>query len=278
MVNMIISMFKALFSFLKIPLFLAVVFILIFIVAVLLQMLILDIKGVKREKGIHIKPKKRNLFLRLFWDAPKQYAADIYAMPPDYFRYQGLIIYSGRQGAGKTVAMIEHIMRMQKEYPLSKCTTNIKYKYQDIPLKHWKQLTDYKNGNKGVIVGIDEFQNWFSSNQSRNFPPEMLGVVTQNRKTRRIIVGTTQNYYLLAKAIRTQTTEVRDCLTLAGVITIVRRKEPFLNSEGEVIKWKHRGIYMFVHNKMIRDAYDTYEVVENLTKSGFKEKMRIEVE
>ena len=85
---------------------------------------------------------------------------------------------------------------------------------------------------------MDELQNWFSSNDSKNFPPEMLGVITQNRKNRRIILGTSQNFYLLAKAIRSQATEVRRCSTFLGCLTIVRRAEPILDSEGNVAEWK----------------------------------------
>lgn len=118
---------------------------------------------------------------------------------------------------------------------------------------------------------MDELQNWFSSNDSKNFPPEMLGVITQNRKNRRIILGTSQNFYLLAKAIRSQATEVRRCSTFLGCLTIVRRAEPILDSEGQVAEWKNRGWYFFVHNKKLRESYDTYKVIENLSKSGFKE-------
>ena len=31
-------------------------------------------------------------------------------------------------------------------------------------------------------------------------------------------------------------------------------------------------MYFFVHNKELRNAYDTYKVIENLKKSGFKER------
>lgn len=55
-----------------------------------------------------------------------------------------------------------------------------------------------------------------------------------------------------------------------GCVTIVKRVEPILDSEGNVIKWKPRGMYFFVHNKKIRESYDTYKVIENLTRSGFK--------
>lgn len=30
-------------------------------------------------------------------------------------------------------------------------------------------------------------------------------------------------------------------------------------------------MYFFVHSKELRNAYDTYKVIENLRKSGFKE-------
>lgn len=169
--------------------------------------------------------------------------------------------------------MIEFAMRMQEEYPLAKCCSNLAYKYEDNKLKDWRMLMNYKNGKKGVIVIMDELQNWFSSNDSKNFPPEMLGVITQNRKNRRIILGTSQNFYLLAKAIRSQATEVRRCTTLLGCLTIVRRAEPILDSEGNVAEWKKRGMYFFIHNKKLREAYDTYKVIENLSKSGFKEQL-----
>lgn len=105
----------------------------------------------------------------------------------------------------------------------------------------------------------------------RIFLRKCCGVITQNRKNRRIILGTSQNFYLLAKAIRSQATEVRRCTTILGCLTIVRRAEPILDSEGNVAEWKNRGMYFFVHNKKLRESYDTYKVIENLSKSGFKE-------
>ncbi len=84
-------------------------------------------------------------------------------------------------------------------------------------------LLTIKNGIRGVIVCMDEMQNWFSSNQSKDFPPQMLEVVTQNRKNRRVIMGTAQSFNRLAKPLREQATEVRKCCTLFGCVTIVHR-------------------------------------------------------
>ena len=67
---------------------------------------------------------------------------------------------------------------------------------------------------------------------------------------------------------------MRRCTTLFGALTIVRRVEPILNSEGNVQEWKHRGFYFFVHDKELRESYDTYHIIESLSKSGFQPKQQ----
>ena len=168
--------------------------------------------------------------------------------------------------------MVEQCMIWQREYPKAKVITNLCYAKEDDKLLSWEDLIDYKNGIQGVIVLIDEMQNWFSSNQSKNFPPEMLEVITQNRKNRRVIMGTAQSFNRLAKPIREQATEVRKCFTAFGCITFVHRVYAELDSNGDVEKWKHRGFYYFVHTDELRDSYDTYKVIESLRLSGFQEK------
>ena len=104
----------------------------------------------------------------------------------------------------------------------------------------------------------------------------MLTIITQNRKNRRIILGTSQNFYLLAKAIRSQATEVRRCSTFFGALTLVRKFEPILDSEGNVQEYKRRGWYFFVHDKELRESYDTFKVIERATKVGFQDVPKIE--
>lgn len=271
MIQAFLNMFLAIFSCLKYPFYVLVTLLGIFLFSVFLNIILGLIKGKRFKKGTRQKIKKRGIISRIFIDCPKQFVEDLFNKDSDFFTYQGLVIFEGRQGSGKTISMIEYAMRMQEEFPLAHCCSNLGYKYENHKLKDWRMLMNYKNGIFGVIVIMDELQNWFSSNDSKNFPPEMLGVITQNRKNRRIILGTSQNFYLLAKAIRSQATEVRRCTTLLGCLTIVRRFEPILDSKGIVVEWKNKGMYFFVHNKKLRDSYDTYKVIENLSKSGFKE-------
>lgn len=265
------NIIKMLVIMLKYPFYALLILLAIFSFLVSINIVIGLAKGKRFKKGEHNRVKKTGFLRRIFIDFPHQFTDDLFERDPEFFKYQGLIIFEGRQGSGKTMSMVEFILRIQEEYPLAKTTTNFGLISQNKELKDWKMLIDYKNDKQGVIVGMDELQNWFSSNDSKNFPPEMLGIITQNRKNRRIILGTSQNFYLLAKAIRSQATEVRKCLTFFGCLTVVKRVEPILDSEGNVQEWKNRGMYFYVHNKKLRESYDTYKVIENLKKSGFKE-------
>lgn len=271
MLKIFLKMCWALVEWLKYPIIFIFVLCAIFILMCLIFTLIGFKQGKRFKKGSRQKVKKHSFFRKIFIDAPKQIVEDKFNQDPDFFTHQGLIIFEGRQGSGKTTSMVYEAMQLQEEFPLAKCTSNLAYTHQDIALNDWRMLINYKNGIKGVIVMMDELQNWFSSNDSKNFPPEMLQVITQNRKNRRVILGTAQNFYLLSKAIRTQTTEVRRCITLLGCITIVKRVEPILDAQGDVLEWKNKGIYFFVHDKKLRESYDTYKVIERLQKVGFKE-------
>lgn len=277
MLNTFIEISFGLINLLKYPVIIGFSLYLILLMIYGIFFLVEYSKGRRPQKTSVRYIKRHGLLYSVFILAPKQLVEDTINRPPDFFKPQGLIIFTGAQGRGKTVALVEYMQHLQKCYPLSKCITNLNYQYQDDSLVHWKQLIDYKNEQKGVIVGMDELQNWFSSNQSRNFPPEMLSVITQNRKNRRVILGTAQNFHLLAKPIRGQCTEIRECMTLCGCFTFVRRKEPVIDDKGDVKEYKNRGFYFFVHTKEIRESYDTYKVIESLSESGFQEKTVLEV-
>ena len=269
--DIILTIFEtawALFKIFLIPFFFAVALIVALLVV---YFLIAFFNGARLKKGAHRKVKRPSLIPNIFYHFPKRYIADLFDRDPEFFRHQGCIVFTGRQGYGKTVAMVEQALLWQEEYPKAKCITNLGFAFEDDVLDHWSKLIDYKNGIHGVICLMDEMQNWFSSNQSKNFPAEMLEVVTQNRKNRRVIMGTAQCFQRLAKPLREQVTEVRKCITFCGCITFVHRVYPELNAAGDVVKWKHRGIYYFIHTDRIRESYDTYKVIEALRASGFQD-------
>ena len=230
MFDVFIQLMGVLLSVFKIPFMAVFIFIGYYMAAVFFWYMIRWLKGDRVKRGSVNKIKPRSLFLRLFWDAPLRYVDDIYKREPDFFRPQGLIIFTGRQGNGKTSALMQYAIDVLDTYPQAKCLSNTKFAYQNEKLAHWKQLVDYRNGHKGIVVIMDELQNWFGSNQSRNFPPEML-----------------------------------------GVLTIVVKREPIIDNDGDVKDLKYRGMYCFVHSDRLRNSYDTWSVVDALSASGFQE-------
>jgi len=175
-------------EWLKYPILFVFFLVALFFVLVYLNVFIGLLQGKRFKKGTHNKVKKKSIFRRLFIDLPYRISDDMFNRDPEEFGYEGLIIFEGRQGDGKTIAMMEFSRRMQQEYLKAKCLCNIDYSMQDEELDDWRKLVEYKNGKYGVIGIMDETQNWFSSNQSKDFPPEMLQTITQNRKNRRIIL------------------------------------------------------------------------------------------
>ena len=272
MLDVFKNIFSILFSLLKYPLAVVFFIAICFTVSLIFNFVINFEKFKQRPASSLRSAPKISIIKRLFVLAPRQVINDMINRPPDFFRPCGLIIYEGSQGSGKTSTMVHDIISLQYQYPKVKVITNFALKSETNALRHWKQLLTYKNGYQGVIAAIDELQNWFNSKQSASFPPEMLGVVTQNRKNRRVIFGTAQNFYMLAKDIRTQCTELRKCKTFLGCITVVHRVRPICDSAGDVVEYQNIGRYFWVHTEAERESYDTYKVIESFAKSGFSDK------
>ena len=233
-------------------------------------------KGYRKKKGTYTYVGYGNFFKKVFYEFPKQYVFDYLNRDPDEFRDYGFHMICGKQGTGKTITLVYLLMRYQKMYPKLKVATNMYYKYQAESISSWKDLVFKSNGIYGMIHVIDEVQNWFCSNQSKDFPPEMIKEITQQRKQRKVIFGTSQVFSRVAKPIREQVYMVYEPVTLFGCITFVRKYEPELDSkDGSIVKSKFRGMFWFVHNREIREAFDTYKKIEDLSLSGFSDSSRL---
>lgn len=215
--------------------------------------------------------KQRGFFRQIFVDFPRRYVLDLFERTSGYFYPKGIHMFCGEQGCGKTMACVELMLRLQKRYPLAKMITNFAVSTEDDALVDWQQLLEYNNGHYGVIVGMDEIQNWFMSGKNQ-LPEGMLEVATQNRKNNRILCCTAQVFTRVNKGLREQVSLVYEPHTFFGCYTVVLVRKPIFDSEGNVTNRKIRKIYSFVHTEELRNAYDTYKVIHTLAKEGFKEK------
>lgn len=240
----------------------------VFVVAFLLYWRFIGkIEPIKNEKG---KYRERNFLIRLFIDFPKQLAHDLITIDPNTFREYGMHLLCGEQGSGKTTLMAYLVRKYKTIYPRVIVRSNFSCSMQDYELTSWEDLTLDTNGIYGEIDCIDEIQNWFSSNQSKNFPPDMLTIITQQRKVRRCILATSQVFTRVAKPIRENTYLMYYPFTVAGCITFVRVYKPVLDEQGNLKERKLRKFFFFVHDEELRSMFDSYKTICTLRDSGFK--------
>lgn len=226
------------------------------------------IEPIKNEKG---KFKQHNFLVRLFIDFPKQLVHDIITIDPNTFQEYGMHLLCGEQGSGKTTLMAYLVRKYKQIYPRVIVRSNFSCSMEDYALTSWEELTLDTNGIYGEIDCIDEIQNWFSSNQSKNFPPDMLTIITQQRKVRRCILATSQVFTRVAKPIRENTYLMYYPFTFAGCVTFVRVYKPILDEQGNLKERKLRKFFFFVHDEELRSMFDSYKTICTLRDSGFKD-------
>lgn len=181
----------------------------------------------------------------------------------------GIWLYCGLYGGGKTMALTQYLSKMRKRYgDRIYISTNYGFKYEDFPLESWRELlTTY---DRPVIFGYDEIQNEFNSRDYKNFPYELVRLLTQNRKGHgKQIVGTAQRFVRVDKVIRELCTHVVECHTLLGRWVFLKKYdvedyEEMLH-QVDVMK-KHKvpcRRSSFVQTDKLRNEYDSFQMLES---------------
>jgi hypothetical protein len=278
--NLIVSVFGMIWDLLKwvllgIGIAIAPVIIIAFVIMAW-QVIVKKRKIPKKKKTEEPKYSKTGLLLllkKIYIDFPLRLVQDRLSLDPNQFSFYGVHIFCGPQGSGKSMASMHLLKQLKERFPLVKIRSNIDIDFQDGQINNWQDLIKSENGIYGQIEYIDEFQNWFDCMDSKNFPPDMLAEITQQRKQKKAIVGTSQVFNRLAKPIREQITMLYKPLTIAGAFTIVRVYDVRIDNDGQVDKMKMRRLYCFVHDDELRNCYDTYKKVERISKDGFQERV-----
>lgn len=192
---------------------------------------------------------------------------------PGYFYPDGLVIFVGGQGTGKTLSAVNYVYNLKKFYPDSIIVTNIDLK--DFPVdnetvfrfENADDLKKYKNGFRGVIFLIDEIHLYFNSLQSKNINMDVMTQIAQQRKQRIHIVATSQVFGRMAKPLREQFSNVVLCKSYFNVLQknmIINRdsidgeESTGTNLSGTVVK-----SYFWFRSPEMFERYDTYAVINN---------------
>lgn len=128
------------------------------------------------------------------------------------FPYSGMWLFTGAQGSGKTLLLMHCVKQIIEEYPKALIVSNISiFGIPCIPFQGIEDFEKYNNGADGIIFIIDEIHILFNSLESKGMPLSTMQVWAQNRKNRRLILGTSQRFNRIAKGIREQTTWNYEC-------------------------------------------------------------------
>lgn len=112
---------------------------------------------------------------------------------PLYFGQDGLLVFCGPQGSGKTLSAVQYVRELCEFYPKAILCTNTKIlglpkTTRIIEYNGLESLTKIENGEQGVIYFIDEIHLEFNSLESKNVPIEVMVEISQQRKQRKHIV------------------------------------------------------------------------------------------
>lgn len=246
---------------------------------------------------------------------------------PNYFNPDGLLVFCGSQGSGKTLSAVQYCLKCLDKYEKTIFCTNVEIK--DFPINCYYEssffidngiekhkvdyftlvsgqkvrsvisyfengeqhseitnfnvigfngrivieyngldcLKDIENSELGVLYLIDEIHLEFNSLESKSIPIEVMVEVSQQRKQRKHIVGTTQVYMRMAKPFREQIKNVVICRNLLNSLQINRLIDGETSHEenGKLTFDTQKFIFWF-HNPKLYKQYDTYKKMKRYRK------------
>ena len=181
----------------------------------------------------------------------------------DEFCYQGIWVFTGGQGTGKTLNLIHTVRDLHNQYPKALIVSNIPL--FGLPYDIYHGIDDFnniRNGIYGIIFVLDEIQTLYSSLKSANMDDSELFVWSQNRKNRRVILGTSQRFTRIAKPIREQCAYHIECKKRIFALHPYRIYDGYLyNDDGEYIG-ERPPLHFYIPNVRSMLSYDTNFIVD----------------
>ena len=217
---------------------------------------------------------------------------------PEYFDPDGILVFCGAQGQGKTISAVSYVLRLLDRYPDVVICSNVGLNDTDrfvfceapdiehglvqrwlgeretgktgiiyIPYTDVSLLSSLNNGYAGVLYLIDEMHLEFNSLESKQLDSNIFYTVSQQRKNRKHIVGTSQVFTRLAKPFREQFKFAVSCSCLFKLLQINRLVDSANAKEedGKLVTTSLKTFFWF-HRADLYQAYDTLQVIKRTRK------------
>ena len=186
---------------------------------------------------------------------------------PEELDVTGINIFTGSQGSGKSLSMIHVFKKLIYDFPKAIVVTNLEFNFE-IPnkIKKYEGFQDFQieNGIYGVIYLLDEIHLILNSLESKGVPLSIIVELSQQRKQRKLILGTSQVYSRMAKPLREQIRNIIICKNYFSLFQINYLVDAFESQEDNngKLKFKKMKVSFFFHRKEDYLAYDTYKKMD----------------
>lgn len=191
---------------------------------------------------------------------------------PNYFRPDGIWVFTGPQGSGKTLSAVACAQKIARDYPAARVISNIDFEVGDgslpEPFERYEQLAEEDNGINGLIFVLDEIHVLWNSLESKKIPISEMAALCQMRKSRRLILGTSQVYGRIAKPIREQLKYVIECRNILGVLqhNVVCDPTRSVERSGHITPDVICERWWF-HTPKLYSSYETLDKVQRIDRS-----------
>lgn len=194
---------------------------------------------------------------------------------PDRMPCDGILCFCGEQGSGKTLSAVNYVYNLCKAYPFLIVCTNLSLtwdlKNTIIPYTDPEEMLYLDNGDYGIVFLLDEMHIEFNSLESKGMDVHIFELVSQQRKSRKHIVGTSQVFGRLAKPFREQFKYAVCCDNYLGLIFRQQIFKAVNVADGEDITTRltPRSVKFFIPCPADFERYDTRQIIRRLRNNGF---------
>lgn len=194
-------------------------------------------------------------------------------------KFNGIFCFVAMPGEGKTISMVNHIEKLKQKIPKLYVATNFNYTKQDQAIVHW---TDIIKVSKYCVVhklkyvtAIDEIHVTFDSTNYKDFPQELLSILSFNRKFSMQFLCSAQIYDRIPKKIKDIANYIIICKNvLSSDRLFINYYFKTLDYEAKFSGKRKKAdfITQFVAGDDIYACYDTLEQVDRMVENAQRER------
>lgn len=196
-------------------------------------------------------------------------------------KFWGIYCYVALPGEGKTLSMVAHMERCRKDVGADRLyiATNFHYRHQDMQIDQWPDMIRAAkfamDHGQYCIIAFDEIHVTFDSSDWKSFPPEMLSLLSFNRKYGLQFICSSQIYDRIPSKVRAISNYTVLCKNSLGLDR--HFKNYYFNTLDYEAKFSGKRthanfIRTYVADDYLYSLYDTKAQVDNMIAKADEQK------